>query len=40
MDLPPEWLEPIEAMAEATVALATCDPVANRADREVALVLA
>jgi NAD(P)-dependent dehydrogenase (short-subunit alcohol dehydrogenase family) len=26
MDLPPEWCEPIEAMAEATVALSTCDP--------------
>jgi NAD(P)-dependent dehydrogenase (short-subunit alcohol dehydrogenase family) len=26
MDLPPEWLEPVEAMAEATVHLATCDP--------------
>jgi citronellol/citronellal dehydrogenase len=26
MDLPPEWLEPIEAMAEAALALATCDP--------------
>ena len=25
MDLPPEWCEPIEAMAEAAVALATCD---------------
>jgi citronellol/citronellal dehydrogenase len=26
MELPAEWLEPIEAMAEATLALATCDP--------------
>jgi citronellol/citronellal dehydrogenase len=26
MELPPEWLEPIEAMAEAALALATCDP--------------
>jgi citronellol/citronellal dehydrogenase len=26
MDLPPEWLEPIEAMAEAALLLATCDP--------------
>ncbi len=26
MDLPPEWLEPIEVMAEAALALATCDP--------------
>jgi NAD(P)-dependent dehydrogenase (short-subunit alcohol dehydrogenase family) len=26
MDLPPEWLEPIESMAEAALALATCDP--------------
>ena len=26
MDLPPEWCEPIEAMAEAALALATCDP--------------
>ena len=26
MQLPPEWLEPIEALAEASVALATCDP--------------
>jgi citronellol/citronellal dehydrogenase len=26
MDLPPEWLEPIEAMAEAALALASCDP--------------
>ena len=27
MDLPPEWLEPIEVMAEAALAFATCDPV-------------
>jgi NAD(P)-dependent dehydrogenase (short-subunit alcohol dehydrogenase family) len=26
MDLPPEWLEPVEAMAEASLVLATCDP--------------
>jgi NAD(P)-dependent dehydrogenase (short-subunit alcohol dehydrogenase family) len=26
MDLPPEWCEPVEAMAEAALALATCDP--------------
>ena len=26
MDLPPEWCEPVEVMAEATLALATCDP--------------
>ena len=26
MDLPQEWLEPVEAMAEASLALATCDP--------------
>ena len=26
MDLPRGWLEPIEAMAEAALALATCDP--------------
>jgi NAD(P)-dependent dehydrogenase (short-subunit alcohol dehydrogenase family) len=26
MDLPPEWCEPVEVMAEATVALASCDP--------------
>jgi citronellol/citronellal dehydrogenase len=26
MELPPEWLEPIESMAEAALALATCDP--------------
>jgi len=26
MDLPPEWCEPIETMAEAALALATCDP--------------
>lgn len=26
MDLPPAWCEPVEAMAEATLALATCDP--------------
>ena len=25
MDLPPEWVEPIEAMAEAALQLATCD---------------
>jgi NAD(P)-dependent dehydrogenase (short-subunit alcohol dehydrogenase family) len=25
MELPPEWLEPIESMAEAALALATCD---------------
>jgi len=25
MNLPPEWLEPIEAMAEAALVLATCD---------------
>jgi citronellol/citronellal dehydrogenase len=26
MDLPPEWCEPVELMADATLALATCDP--------------
>lgn len=26
MELPPEWVEPVEAMAEAALALATCDP--------------
>ncbi len=26
MDLPPEWCEPVDLMATATVALATCDP--------------
>jgi citronellol/citronellal dehydrogenase len=26
MDLPAEWLEPIEALAEAALAFATCDP--------------
>jgi NAD(P)-dependent dehydrogenase (short-subunit alcohol dehydrogenase family) len=26
MELPAEWLEPIEALAEASLALATCDP--------------
>jgi NAD(P)-dependent dehydrogenase (short-subunit alcohol dehydrogenase family) len=26
MQLPEEWLEPIEALAEASLALATCDP--------------
>jgi len=26
MDLPAEWCEPVEAMAEAALALATCDP--------------
>jgi NAD(P)-dependent dehydrogenase (short-subunit alcohol dehydrogenase family) len=26
MDLPPEWCEPVECMAEAALALATCDP--------------
>jgi len=26
MDLPPEWCEPVEVMAEATVVLASCDP--------------
>jgi NAD(P)-dependent dehydrogenase (short-subunit alcohol dehydrogenase family) len=26
MDLPEEWLEPVEAMAEATLLLAMCDP--------------
>jgi citronellol/citronellal dehydrogenase len=26
LDLPEAWLEPVEAMAEATLALATCDP--------------
>jgi NAD(P)-dependent dehydrogenase (short-subunit alcohol dehydrogenase family) len=26
MQLPPEWCEPVEVMAEATLALATCDP--------------
>jgi NAD(P)-dependent dehydrogenase (short-subunit alcohol dehydrogenase family) len=26
MELPAEWLEPVEAMAEAALALATCDP--------------
>jgi citronellol/citronellal dehydrogenase len=26
MDLPPEWCEPVDLMAAATVALATCDP--------------
>jgi citronellol/citronellal dehydrogenase len=29
MELAPEWLEPIEAMAEAALALATCDPAAE-----------
>ena len=29
MELPAEWLEPIEALAEASVALATCDPAEN-----------
>jgi hypothetical protein len=29
MDLPPEWCEPIEAMAEASLALATCDIAAD-----------
>jgi NAD(P)-dependent dehydrogenase (short-subunit alcohol dehydrogenase family) len=27
MDLPPEWCEPVEVMAEAALALSTCDPV-------------
>jgi NAD(P)-dependent dehydrogenase (short-subunit alcohol dehydrogenase family) len=26
MDLPPEWCEPVEVMAEAALTLATCDP--------------
>jgi citronellol/citronellal dehydrogenase len=26
MDLPPEWCEPVETMADAAVALASCDP--------------
>ena len=26
MDIPPEWCEPVETMADAAVALATCDP--------------
>jgi len=26
MDLPPEWCEPVDVMAEAAVGLATCDP--------------
>jgi citronellol/citronellal dehydrogenase len=26
MDIPPEWCEPVETMADATLALATCDP--------------
>jgi citronellol/citronellal dehydrogenase len=26
MDLPPEWCEPVDVMADATLALATCDP--------------
>jgi hypothetical protein len=26
MELPDEWLEPVEAMAEASLVLATCDP--------------
>ena len=26
MDLPEEWLEPVEALAEASLAFATCDP--------------
>jgi citronellol/citronellal dehydrogenase len=34
MELPPEWLEPIEALAEASLALATCDP-----ERESGLVV-
>ena len=29
MDLPPEWLEPVEAMAEAALAFATCDPASD-----------
>ena len=27
MDLPPEWCEPVETMADAALGLATCDPV-------------
>ena len=34
MQLPDEWLEPIEALAEASLAFATCDP-----DRESGLVV-
>jgi NAD(P)-dependent dehydrogenase (short-subunit alcohol dehydrogenase family) len=26
MSLPPEWCEPVELMADAALALATCDP--------------
>ena len=26
MDLPPEWCEPVEVMADAALALAACDP--------------
>ena len=26
LDLPPEWCEPVELMADATLALSTCDP--------------
>ncbi|MDQ1381355.1 MAG: citronellol/citronellal dehydrogenase [Actinomycetota bacterium] len=26
MDLPPEWCEPVDVMADAALALATCDP--------------
>jgi citronellol/citronellal dehydrogenase len=26
MDIPPEWCEPVETMADAALALATCDP--------------
>jgi citronellol/citronellal dehydrogenase len=26
MDLPPEWCEPVDLMADAALALATCDP--------------
>jgi NAD(P)-dependent dehydrogenase (short-subunit alcohol dehydrogenase family) len=29
MDLPPEWCEPVETMAAAAVALATCDPMSE-----------
>ncbi len=29
MELPPDWLEPVETMAEAALALATCDPASS-----------
>ena len=36
LDLPPEWCEPVELMADAALALATCDPARDGPGRSLA----